>query len=248
MSQITRYYFAITNKCDRSCPLCCLYSDPTKKTFLSLDTYKSILAKEHGLFEVQFEGGEPLLHPDLLEMASIAKATGRCQRIILCTNGVSLPYRYKAKRLGLDRERTIESLCQYFLLYSPPFLLKMSINHHLIEKDFLHLEKAEVVRDAFKKLKEQGNYSVLFNVRRRKKPLAEDDDLWLVEELKRRGLDKISNIFFYQRYGKAKDRLELELPFIVPNPIPFYLVNPDGSVFGPCPDLIERAEAMGKLR
>lgn len=242
---VTRYYFAITNKCNRMCPLCSCYSDSSKTTFLDLRTYESILPKQ-GLFEVQFEGGEPLLHPDLAEMIKIAKNTGRCVGIRLSTNGVLLPYIYQKKSGLLDPKETIKSLCRYFLSYPSPFLLKMSINHHLIERDPLHLKKAELVRDAFERIKRQGEYSILFNVRRRKRPLAEDDDRWLVEEIRRRGLEKYSNIFFYQRYGKAKDREELELPFIVPDPIPFFLINPDGSIHGT--DLIERAEAMGKLR
>jgi len=241
-----RYYFAVTNKCNRECPLCSCYAKPEKKTFLSVEAFESIIAKDD-VFEVQFEGGEPLLHPDLMKMTVIARNTGRCLKITLCTNGVLLPYRYNYNPVfeKLDREETIESLIQYFKTFGEPLQVKMSINSHLIEKDELHLLKSELVRDAFNELKKEGDYSLVFNVRRNKKPLSQDDDVGLLEELQKRGLDKISNIFFYQRYGRASEREELDLPFIIKNPVEFYLINPDGSNYGT--DLIERAEAMGEL-
>lgn len=238
-----RYYLAVTNKCNRECPLCSCYSSLSKKTFLSIEVFQNILPKDDE-FEVQFEGGEPLLHPELMEMVEIARNMGRCLIIRLCTNGVLLPYKYIDSG-ELDQKETVKSLAEYFLSFGEPLQLKMSINSHLIERDKRHLEKAELVRDAFEELKKVGEYSLIFNIRRNKKPLSQDDDAWLVEELQRRGLDKLSNIFFYQRYGKASSMEELDLPFIVSNPVEFYLINPDGSNHGT--DLIERAEAMGKL-
>lgn len=238
-----RYYFALTTRCNRECPLCSCYSDPSKKTFLSIGAFQKTLPEE-GEFEIQFEGGEPTLHPGLMKMVKIVRDTGRCLVIRLCTNGVLLPYAYSGSG-ELDRKGTVRSLTEYFLSFGAPFQLKMSINSHLVERDKKHLEKAESIRDAFEKLKKAGEYSLVFNVRRNKKPLSQDDDAWLVEELERRGLAGISNVFFYQRYGRASAREELELPFIVPNPVDFFLINPDGSNHGT--DLIGRAEAMGKL-
>ena len=226
-----RYYFAVTNKCNRRCPLCSCYSEPSKNTFLSVKVFEAILPKDDE-FEAQFEGGEPLLHHDLMEMVAIARNTGRCLKITLCTNGVLLP-------------NNRESLINYFLAFGEPFVLKPSINTYLIEKDTNLFGKAELIRDVFDELKKMGRYSLAFNVRRNKKPLSLDDDQWLVDELERRGLDKISNIFFYQRYGRGSSREELDLPFIVKNPVEFYLINPDGSNHGT--DIIGRAEAMGVL-
>lgn len=226
-----RYYFALTTKCNRECPFCSCYSGPTKRTFLSLKSFEEILPKGDE-FEVQFEGGEPLLHPDLMKMVEIARNTGCCLKITLCTNGVLLP-------------DNAELLINYFRTFGEPFVLKLSINSYLIEIDPKHLEKAELIRDAFEELKKMGRYSLVFNVRRNKKPLSIDDDQWLVDELERRGLAKISNIFFYQRYGRAGSREELEPPFIIKNPVEFYLINPDGTNHGT--DLIERAQAMGRL-
>jgi len=82
-------------------------------------------------------------------------------------------------------------------------------------------------------------------VRRRKSPLSEDDDLWLVDEIEKRGLMERSNIFFFQRYGMAKTRDELDKPFIIKNPIDFSLIAPDGTDWET--DLEGRSEWMGGL-
>lgn len=237
-----RFYFSITNACNRECELCCCYSRPGKKTFLSFEKYKEILP-DTGRFEVQLEGGEPLLHPKLEDMIHHAQDTGRCDKVILGTNAVLLPYKYSKGRL--DKDKSIKAVKGYFLKFEPPFLLKPSINHHLIEKDPLHLDKAEIIRDSFSELSEIGNYVLIFNVRKRKKPLSKDNDERLVTELEKRGLADLSNIFFYQRYGLAKDREELELPFIIENPVEFYLISPDGKNWGT--DLIGRSEWMKNL-
>src|SRR3989338_929460 len=93
-----RYYFAVTNACNRSCEFCSCYSRPGKKTYLSLEKFKEILPTE-GLFEIQLEGGEPLIHPRIEEMIRYAQATGRCEKVILGTNAVMLPYQYSEGRL-----------------------------------------------------------------------------------------------------------------------------------------------------
>ncbi|MBM3199530.1 radical SAM protein [Candidatus Woesearchaeota archaeon] len=239
LKMVRKYYFAITNACNRSCELCSCYSDPTRSTYLNLETFKEILPKE-GDFEVQLEGGEPTLHPNLEDMIRHAQETGRCTKVTLGTNATLLPYAYIDKKL--DFELSVKNIKDYFLKFKTPFTLKPSINYYLIKSDCIHLDKAESIRDAFSQLKTYGDYSLVFNVRRRKKPLSDDDDEWLVKELDRRGLKEISNLFFYQRYGYAKDREELELPFIIPDPVEFYLIGPDGKNWGT--DLIARSEGM----
>lgn len=60
------------------------------------------------------------------------------------------------------------------------------------------------------------------------------------------GLYELCNYFEYQRYGKVKDEDDLALPYIVSNPVKFYLIAPDGKNFGT--DLIERANYMENMK
>ena len=233
------YYFAVTNACNRSCGPCCCFSRPGRQTYLDFEVYKDILPKK-GNFEVQLEGGEPLLHPKLDDMIFYAQETKRCNKVILGTNGVLLPYQYLDGQL--DNQNSVKAIFQFFIKYESPFLLKPSINNYLIEADPGHLDKAELIRDPLAKLKGEGRYDLRFNVRRNKRPQAEDDDQWLVDEVKRRGLDEVSNIFFFQKYGFASEWEELELPFIIKNPVEFHLIDPNGKDWGT--DLIARSEGM----
>jgi hypothetical protein len=86
------------------------------------------------------------------------------------------------------------------------------------------------------------NLTVLFNVRLDK---TEDDEM-IKDTLDELGLTAHSNIFYYQRYGYAKDVEKFDLPFIIPNPVDFYLISPDGTNFGT--DLIARSEHMKDLK
>ena len=87
---MNRLYFNLTNKCNEKCEFCCMYSEPHKNTFLNFDTYKEIIDSKKEDFELQLEGGEPLLHKDLYLFMEYARSTNRCKKIIILTNGILL--------------------------------------------------------------------------------------------------------------------------------------------------------------
>lgn len=88
MKQGTRLYINLTNKCNTNCPFCCMYSGTDKRTFLTFDKFKTIIDSCDGSFELQLEGGEPLLHPNLYLFIEYAIATKRCMKIIILSNGI----------------------------------------------------------------------------------------------------------------------------------------------------------------
>ena len=63
---MNKYYINITNKCDYSCPFCCMYSSPKNDGFMSFNTLYDIIEKINTPTVVQLEGGEPLLHPNII--------------------------------------------------------------------------------------------------------------------------------------------------------------------------------------
>ena len=93
------------------------------------------------------EGGEPLLHPNLDDMIFHAQDTGRCTKVTLGTNASLLPYAYSDLKQNtaskLDPNKSVERLKHFFLKYAQPFVLKPSINYHLIETDNFHLDKKD---------------------------------------------------------------------------------------------------------
>lgn len=178
--------------------------------------------------EVQFEGGEPLIHPRFYDMVKYAINTNRCDRVILTTNSSEIPY-------GREKE------WMKFITDNPntQFILKPSINYDLYShQDRLFPKMSNILEIS----KDIPNLTVLFNVRLDKT----ENDMMIKDTLDTLGLTPHSNIFYYQRYGFAKDVEKFDLPFIIPNPVDFYLISPDGVNFGT--DLIARSEHMRNLK
>ncbi len=220
-----RLYFALTNHCNRSCPWCSVYSSPEKSSFISLEKFAKLLPDE-GHFEVQLEGGEPTVHPQFWSFVEMVRSHPRSALMVLCTNGVLFPRQPEKLKVFLEK-------------LGSPILIKISVNHHLLERDSTLLDLIEQIHLWTKTQKESN---LVINVRRRK--AVREDDLWILKELEARGLLEIANDFFLQRYGLASEQTDWELPFAVHDE--FLMINPDGEVFNG--DLILRSEAMGALK
>ncbi|MBI5597058.1 MAG: radical SAM protein [Elusimicrobia bacterium] len=220
-----RVYAALTNHCNRSCPWCSTCSSPAGDSWLDLDALKRLIPDE-GAFELQLEGGEPTLHPRFWDFVALGRADARCRRLVLCTNGVVLP-------------RTPERLRAWLERLGRPLTVKLSFNHHLLERDPGLPALAVAVRDALAALGAERVF--VLNVRLRRG--CADDDREVREAVARAGLLDSANIFFLQRYGFASGESSWDPPAPVYDR--FSLVNPDGSVYGP--DLQARSEGMRRL-
>jgi hypothetical protein len=220
-----RVYVAITNHCNRACPWCSTCSSPDGRTFLSLQSFRAALP-ESGQFQLQLEGGEPTIHPDFWEFVRAAREHPRCERLIICTNGVVLPRQPHRLRLWLARLGT-------------PLTLKISFNHHLLDRDAGLLDLCRLLRDQF--TEPGADRLLVINVRLRRG--CEEDDVRVRRAIEATDLSNHANLFFLQAYGFAKE----EPGWLPPSPVAdnFTLVNPDGAIFGP--DLIARSEGMRLL-
>jgi pyruvate-formate lyase-activating enzyme len=217
-----RVYVALTNNCNRSCPWCSTCSSPAGTTFIPADDFKNALP-ETGPFQVQLEGGEPTIHPKFWDFVRAARANPRCERIILCTNGVVLP-------------RDPGRLTHWIANLGAALTVKISFNHYLMDRDPGLLTLCRSLLKSFVQL--GGDRLLVINVRLRRG--YDDDDQRVKDAIEAAGLADHSNIFYLQAYGFAKD----EAGWLPPKPVSdnFMLVNPDGSKYGP--DLIGRSEAM----
>jgi MoaA/NifB/PqqE/SkfB family radical SAM enzyme len=220
-----RVYFALTNHCNRSCPWCSTCSSPRGGTWLTLDDYVARFPPS-GPFQVQLEGGEPTVHPQFWEFVHLARAHPRCTHLVVCTNGVVLPRQPDRLRGWLERLGT-------------PLTVKLSVNHHLLDRDPGLMALARLLRDLVAEL--AGERLLVLNVRLRRS--YEGDDRRVTEAIRAAGLEPHANVFFLQRYGFASGEEGWDLPAPVSDR--FTVVNPDGSAFGP--DLLARSEAMRVL-
>ena len=218
-----RLYINLTNKCNTNCPFCCMYSDTTKNSFISFDAFKKIIDSNcNNEFELQLEGGEPLLHKDIFLHIEYAIHTGKCKKIIILTNGLLLP-EFMKRFVDISN------------WYKIPLIIKVSINYHLLMEDNNHLKKMANLVFATQYIE---NIDILFNVRKR----IEDTDI--EDKLVEYGLYERSNIFFLQSYGKMSNST-YNKPIIVQNIEYWDIYASDGTCFGQ--DLIARSEYENTL-
>lgn len=212
-----RLYINLTNKCNSDCPFCCMYSGKEKNTFMNFNVFKYIIDGKDDDFELQLEGGEPLLHPFMLLFMWYAHSTGRCKKIIILTNGKLISDYLEEIISFMDRARIqIE--------------IKMSINYWLYSEN-PHIFKQ--ARDLHCATEFVDGISVKFNVRMR------HGDEWIIDLLKENKIYKQSNAFYLQSYGRMTGT-DYEKPVIVQNIDDWFVYSCDGKCFGK--DLIARSE------
>lgn len=221
MKKGTRLYINLTNKCNTNCPFCCMYSGTDKDRFISFEQFQNIIDNCKDNFELQLEGGEPLLHKDIFLFIEYAIHTNRCTKIIVLTNGYLLEQYMK---------RFIDIANWYKILIE----FKVSINYWLLQEtknnNINHLQKLNHLVFATEFI---PNINILFNVRKR----IEDD--WIEEELKKYKLFEKSNIFYLQSYGKLTNS-KYDKPIIVQNIDNWFVYASDGTCFEQ--DLVARSE------
>lgn len=83
----------ITDECNLACPVCFADSGPTRKTYRSLETIERMMdmlvESEREPDLVQISGGEPTIHPQILDILRAAKDRP-IRHIMLNTNGVRI--------------------------------------------------------------------------------------------------------------------------------------------------------------
>jgi len=230
-----RLYVAVTNRCNRECPFCSMYSTPAGTTFITLEQVLAHVPCE-GKFQVQFEGGEPFLHPDIREFAMYFSRDERCARIIISTNGTLFPFHLAGEKIDENASRV--AMQSFFAGLHARLLLKVSLNHHLLEHDPLLFEKASFLLRCMA----GTGIDVVFNLRKRDDPRVGHDEA-LERAMDEHGLRGATNSFFLQRYGRNSNDEAAEPPFLVGTN--WCAVNPDGSAWGI--DLIGRSAAMRRL-
>ncbi|MBD3186906.1 4Fe-4S cluster-binding domain-containing protein [Candidatus Bathyarchaeota archaeon] len=230
-----RLYLAITNKCNRACPFCSMHSKLDGSTFLSLELLPTFIP-EDGIFQVQIEGGEPLLHPNFIDILLHYHSHPRCSKVLTCTNGTMFPFK---KRNGMINARETHELMDMFFKDIPvDVTFKLSLNYFLLEADPDLFERAKLFLDYC----ESTGRHVIFNLRKRGNS-SRDIDAGLDMLLEEHGLVDRANSFFLQRYGRNSRDPDAQVPHLVGTN--FTLINPDGSTWGN--HLINRSEAMRGL-
>lgn len=220
----TRHYFNLTNKCNTECSFCCMNSGPSKNTFLDFNKFKQIIDNCEGEFEMQLEGGEPLLHPNLFLFLEYAYFTKKCSKIIISTNGTIL-------------NKHIDRLIDFVHFNKIPMLIKHSINFHLAK---LNPNIYKECRDLYLATEFINDFDIRFNVR------IKNNNDEIIEKLKEFKIYNQSTIYPFQSYGRYSGNEEYSKPFIVQNIEQWFIYSCDGICFGQ--DLVARSVHEGCLK
>lgn len=217
MKDGTRLYINITNRCNTSCPFCCMYSGQHKSTDMKFETFKQIIDECSDKFELQLEGGEPLIHPNVYLFIEYAISTGRCMKVNILSNGII--YKEHLKRL-----------VELHKWYKIPFETKISVNYWLLQKHENHLKE---IADCVFVTEYFPNFNIILNTRKR------HNDEWIDEEIKKYKMDNINHSFYLQSYGKMTGS-NYDGVVIVQEIANWKIYSVDGLCFGT--DLVARSE------
>ena len=82
------FYLELNNSCNLRCKFCSVSNKNNE--YISIDMARYILdeLKNNGIYDVYYTGGEPLLHPNFMEIVEYADKLGIRQTIL--TNGILL--------------------------------------------------------------------------------------------------------------------------------------------------------------
>ena len=86
-----RLYFASLHNCNEDCVFCVRRGDETPIEFINTEKSKKLLfeKKKQGYQEIYFDGGEPTLRKDLVELIDFAKNKG-FKAVNILTNAILL--------------------------------------------------------------------------------------------------------------------------------------------------------------
>lgn len=213
-----RQYINITNSCNADCEFCCMWSSSKNSTFMTQEEFQKIIDEKDNPFELQIEGGEPLLHSEMYSFLQYAVNTGRCLKVIILTNGFLLDEHFD-RLVKFGKENNV------------PIVIKISVNYWLYAIDNEIVKKCRKFYDLSK---DNPKFSIILNVR-----LRHGDD-WIVQLIEEAGVKEISNIFYLQSYGRYENETEYSKPVIVQNIDDWFVYACDGTCFGK--DLIARSD------
>ncbi len=110
--QLNKLYIEITSACNLDCQMCVRRTWNEPIGHMPLDTFENLMEQVAELPTppiIHLSGyGEPMFHPDFLEMVRLAKATGA--QVEITTNGLLLDRETAAALIDLDLNRLMVSI------------------------------------------------------------------------------------------------------------------------------------------
>lgn len=217
---IKRLYINLTNKCNRRCPFCFMWSGPANNTFIDDMHIWGIIAEHNDLgepYEVQLGGGEPLLHPQFLGFVEYCLAQPQITTVKIDTNGVVL-------------DDYLDALYNLAHTYNKQIVLKISVNYSLVAADANYLNKLKKWLPAYPN---DNVWLMTLSIRHR---TPEDMDKSWLDVLRQNDFFGYPHNYFTIEYTGRAQRLKVGGTVlskdIAPSKCVPYVYASDGTYFG----------------
>jgi len=213
---MNKFYINITNKCDYKCPFCCMYSSPDNNIFMSFEKLIEIINKITTKTVIQLEGGEPLLHPNIILFLEYLSTRKFVSEIIIDTNSVHL-------------DSLIDNIVNIAERNKKQITIKPSYNSYLKKQNANLLNQLCLIISACEFLE-----YIKFEVNIRAYTKEE------LNKLKAEIGKYPFNAHLLNKYGRASSQKDLIEPYITKTFDNWQLISCDGTFFGN--NLIKRSE------
>ncbi len=133
-SDLQEFFCLLTKQCNSNCNFC-IEKDVRTGGFLSWENFKKAVnfAKESGLYNFFLHGGEPTLHPDIVDFAQYAKDAGLTVKMF--SNGIN--YEILKKLDGIVNEIKISYRGNFsFRFKQPEWNTKLYLGILATERDY----------------------------------------------------------------------------------------------------------------
>ena len=155
--------FEVIQTCPNKCKFCSSNSSQDKTTIITLEQFKRTVKhfiNQGGIEEISISGGEPFLHPDLLEMVGFCKENGI--RTVVFTSGIKRNSEMSEEMLEYIKNKKDNALKE--IEENEPWNERLKRNVTTYYERWLTPETfTAITRQEFKKLKELGLDKIVFD-------------------------------------------------------------------------------------
>lgn len=163
-----------------------MWSGPKNDRFLSSDEFVTIVDNAEKGSEVQIGGGEPTLHPKLIEFVEYCCAALQIDKIIIDTNGVEL-------------DSLLPTLFELAQKYDKPMILKISVNYFLLQQNPKYLQ---MLQKWSKKYPISTTWTICLSIRLRTPQIVDNEWLNVLYDANFYGFEH--NLHTIEYTGRAK--------------------------------------------
>lgn len=163
MAKIKDLCFEIIETCPNNCLFCSSCAGMNKTKIIDFETFKKVI--DHfmslgGIEEISFSGGEPMLHPNIIDMITYCKV--RDIRVVLFTSGVKRNHHLSELEMQLLRKKVEEQYAN--IKAQDEEVYEKTVNHFMGVYEYYNNQEFDAIpREELEYLKYIGLDKIVFD-------------------------------------------------------------------------------------